>query len=196
MIDRPLSQRNTERLAQKQAIAYTALKYIDNMENIFLDGGTTLFEFANVLKNSDMSELHIITNFLPTISLLESSPKVKLVTLGGSYDESLKSFVGPLAKEALDSFYLDTAFISTTGMNIQQGLSCTNFQDAELRRQVMAKSKKKILLADSSKINRSAFITVAKLNSLDLIITDWEIKEENLNTFRSNGIEVVIAPER
>jgi DeoR family fructose operon transcriptional repressor len=195
MTDIPLSQRNAQQLPQKQAIARMALQLVESHDNLVLDGGTTIQEFATLLLHSNRTDISVITNFLPNLIILEGSQSIRMLSLGGSYDETLRSFVGPLAIEALSSFQLDKAFISTTGVSIRQGLSCTSFQDAEIRRAILAKAGQRILLADSSKINKSAFITVASMKDIDVFVTDWGISNEDHDAFTKAGVNVIIAPE-
>ncbi len=49
------------------------------------------------------------------------------------------------------------------------------------------------LVADSTKIGKSAFASLGALSLIDYIITDNEIEEKHKEIFRQNEIELIIA---
>jgi DeoR/GlpR family transcriptional regulator of sugar metabolism len=49
------------------------------------------------------------------------------------------------------------------------------------------------LVADSTKIGKTAFASLGALSLIDYIITDSEIKEEDKKLFRDHKIELIIA---
>ena len=93
----------------------------------------------------------------------------------------------------LSRIYVDKAFISTTGFSIQHGLTCTSSADAEIRKAMIARARTRILLSDSSKINKSSFLTVCELKMIDTLITDWEITPQDLKMLSDAGLKVIVA---
>ncbi|MPM24190.1 Glucitol operon repressor [bioreactor metagenome] len=194
-IDIPLDERNTKRLPQKTAIAMKALEFVSDGDSLILDGGTTILEFTKILELSNRANVNVVLNFIPHITVLEKSNHIRMIVLGGSYDESLRSLVGLITVDSLSTLYADTAFISTTGISMEQGITCTSLMDAEVRKTILNRAKKKILLADSGKIGKNSFISVADLKQVDILITDWEIAESDYNMLVEFGLKVIVAPK-
>lgn len=195
IIDSPsLAERNAIRLPQKIAIAEKAMEFVSKGNSLILDGGTTILEFAKKLKESRL-ELKVVVNFMPHIQEFEKIGNVKMIVTGGSYHGRLRCFTGPFAIDSLSHINVDTTFISTTGISVTKGLSCSDPEDAEVKRVMLQRARRRILLADSSKIGCDSFITVCNIHGIDAIVTDWELPPEKRKEFEEQGIQVYIAPE-
>jgi DeoR family transcriptional regulator of aga operon len=53
-------------------------------------------------------------------------------------------------------------------------------------------AKKVIVVTDSRKFLRRRFAFISPINSINVVITDSGIREEDINRLEKNGIEVVI----
>lgn len=76
------SQRGTENLAAKQAIAAEAKGMVEDGDTILLDTGTTTLELAHHLKSR--RDLAVVTNDLEIARVLEDAVGVQVVFLGGT----------------------------------------------------------------------------------------------------------------
>jgi len=47
-------------------------------------------------------------------------------------------------------------------------------------------------VVDSSKFSRKSLAKISSLNFVDLIITDKNIKKDDLNALKSSGIEIIL----
>ena len=192
--DFPLSERITKQLPQKEAIAREAIKFISNNDSIIFDGGSTILELGRLLAMENQPCIKAVVNFLPLITLFQNVPSIDMMILGGTYDDKLKSMIGPITSENLQSIYVDKAFISTTAISLENGLGCTSILEAALRKVMLTRANQKILLADSSKIHRCCFTNAGDLTQIDILITDWNISSKDYDTLSDMGINVIIAP--
>lgn len=55
-------------------------------------------------------------------------------------------------------------------------------------------AKKKILLADSSKIFKRSLCTLIKLDEIDVLITDNNIAPEKVDALKTIGVNIKIVP--
>ncbi len=166
---RPLEQRRTEHRDAKQAIARKAKELIHEGDTIFLDSGSTTQELALLIK--DMN-LRVITNSIDVLLALQDAPEVLVFSLGGNFRKEAGTFIGPQTLEALRNFHIDTCFIGTTGFSSDGLFSSQNIYESDTKKQALQRSRKKIILADSSKYGTEAFSVFASIRDVHIIISD------------------------
>jgi DeoR/GlpR family transcriptional regulator of sugar metabolism len=186
---RSLSLRRNERLAEKERIAERALSFIEEGDTIFLDSGSTCFALAGAVA---LMNLRVVTNSLPVMQLLADAPGIVLLSVGGSYRREAGSFLGPTAIRTIKDLRIASCFIGATGVAMDGTFSAQNLLESEVKREVLKVSRRRIVLADSSKIGATAFAVFAEANDVDIYITDSGIAEALIE----HGIEVIIAGKK
>lgn len=174
---------------QKQAIAEAARRFISPNDSIFLDGGSTVLALARLLV--DLRNLTVVTNSLRVAGIFASSgPKTILV--GGHLRKLSQTFVGPLTAPLLDMLHVDTAFMGTIGFSLEHGLTTTDASEAQTKALVIKHARKRILLADSSKIGKVSFVKFGIADNLDMLITDNAARKANIGEFKKAGLNVLL----
>lgn len=186
----PLNLRKQQYLDSKKKIARAARQFIREDDTIYIDSGSTCLQLIDEIK--EMS-LHVITDSLDVMAELANYPQISLFTLGGSYRSEARSFIGPIAVNALQNFQIQTCFIGASGISLNGVFSSQNTIEAQFKSAVIEASQRKIILADHLKVGISAFSIFAKAEDIDILITDRIFDE--LETLRSTGIEVIIGSE-
>jgi DeoR family fructose operon transcriptional repressor len=184
------SKRSTVNLAAKQAIAVEAERVIHDGDTILLDTGTTTVELARRLHAR--RELTVVTNDLEIARVLEDSPGVQVVLLGGSLRKGFHCTVGPLGLRTAQDLRVDKAFMATNSLSLAVGATTPDLQHAETKKAMIAIAGKVILLCDSSKIGRESFARFAELEQIDMLITE-SLSDEDRAAMEERGIEVVVA---
>ncbi|MHB1407818.1 MAG: DeoR/GlpR family DNA-binding transcription regulator [Desulfitobacteriaceae bacterium] len=98
-----------------------------------------------------------------------------------------------LSENVLASYNIKKAFVSCKGLTIEEGITESTDVQAWIKEHLIKGVKEVFMLADHDKFGKAALATVAPVNVINKIITDNGSTEEELNRFRSVGIEVVIA---
>jgi DeoR family fructose operon transcriptional repressor len=187
------SKRGGKNLAAKRAIAQAALPFIEADDTIILDTGTTTRELARCL--ATIPRLTVVTNDLDIAALLEDSPDVELVLLGGILRKGYRCTFGAEALRALDNLRVDKAFIATNSLSSKVGATTPNLHHAQVKKAMIAIARQVILLCDSSKIGRESFARFATAEQIDLLITE-QISRSARTAFENHGMEVVVANEQ
>lgn len=156
----------------KERIASAALDYVRDGDVIALDTGTTTYELAK--KIAKLPNLTIITNDLAIAGLLERESEANVIFLGGTIRKHFRCTIGQMVINSLKDLYVDTVFIATNGMSAERGFSTPSVDMADVKKAMIGVANKKIVLADSSKVNREAFVSFAQLEVADYLITDQE----------------------
>lgn len=157
---------------KKNAVAARAMERICNGDILFLDSSTTVSCLAELLEKSVFSSLTIVTNSVSIIRNFGSFPShYVLISLGGSYDLQLNSFLGQTAIRELEQLSISKAFISAFG--VCDGVVTTNHErHAGLLHRVLDMAPRKYLLVDRSKFNRTGLFKVAPLRAFDEVLSD------------------------
>ena len=132
---------------------------------------------TNSLPFIDKHELVIITNSLITFNYLSQNTNYSINLVAGEYIKTTNEFVGSYAESFFKNINIDLAFASTNGIFNDAATTSSN-KKVELQREVFKHSRKKYLVADSTKFNKCDMYTSCTLSELDGVITDNEISNE------------------
>ena len=185
------SARVARRTDAKQRIAQAAVAMLSKGETVILDGGTTTLEIARELRGHH--ELRVLAMSMHVANVLVDQPQITLMVCGGVVRQGEQSLIGALAERAFADFSFDTYFLSAGGIDFDMGVTEYNPEDAAVKRAAFANARRRIAVADGSKIGTTAFARVCAIDDLDMIITDSSAAESRLEEFRSAGIEVLVA---
>jgi DeoR family transcriptional regulator, aga operon transcriptional repressor len=193
IVDADLSiyDRRKQNMRMKEAIGIAAAKLITDGETLLLDSGTTVMQLVKHFPKQ--IETTVITNAVDIAFRLAEYPKVRTIMPGGILRRNSLSLVGEQAAEALKNYYCDKCFIGADGVDKNKGLLTMNVEEAHLSRISIENAKKVIALIDSTKFQRSGFMTIVPLFKINMVITDSGISQEYLNFLKEMGIEVLVA---
>lgn len=189
--EQSFAERRTINLEAKIAIAMAAVSRVQAGSTIILDSSTTSFQLALLLKY--FSDLRIVTNNLPAVSILSSNKDIEVIIVGGIVREETASIVGPPAEEMLGRWHADQGFFSAAGLTSERGLTDADIREAKVKQVMVAVVDKVNVLLDSSKLGKRAFSTYADLDDIDELITDKQISGEYSDLCHQFGIKHSIA---
>lgn len=188
--DNSITEKQKLHSREKQILGKYAASLINENETIIIDSGTTTMEIA---KNLDhLKKLTIITNSIDIAMTLNRYDKFTVILLGGTMRVISHSTVGMLAEYAMKNFYCDKLFLGVDSFNIKDGLSTPNIEEASLNQAMISAAKEVIAVFDSSKFGKRGFAHIAKLDKIDMIITDSNISNEYRQHIESAGIKLEI----
>ncbi len=193
----PYLLRSTVNLEAKRRIAAKAAELVADGESLALDVGTTTLEIVRQLQTK--RNLTILASSLPianeVVSHLSLENNVRLILTGGIVRAGELSMIGHIAESACSELHVDKAFIGIGGLSLEDGLTEYNLEDALVKRALLKTALRKIVLADGSKLGRTAFATVAPLSSVDTLITDPSAPEEVIQGLTRRKIQVIVVGE-
>ena len=172
---------------EKRRIARSAAALVNKGDTVALSGGTTTTEVVRYLK--PLSGITIITNTVNVAMELSSNKDIDVVVTGGQLRGNWFTLVGPLANQGAQMLFADIMFIGVDGIDARQGLTCTHPHEAELLRILASHSKRRVVVADHSKIGGVAKWLLCPTTEVQLIITDNGATDEILPHFRNSGLK-------
>jgi DeoR family transcriptional regulator of aga operon len=188
--DLPIRVKQTLRHAEKVRIARAAAALIRDGETIILDSGTTTAELARQIRTLNVKSINVITNALNIAMLLSDVPSVRLIMLGGILRQESHSLAGHMAEKALDNLQADRLFLGADGLDPEIGLMTPHLPEAQLNARMIEISRQVVTVADATKLMRRNVCVIAKVDQLDLLITDASAQPEVVAELRRRGVEV------
>lgn len=174
--------------AEKRRIAQAAAELVKPGETVALSGGTTTTEVVRYLKL--LRGITIVTNAVNVAMELSSHKDIDVIVMGGHLRGNWFTLVGPLANQAAGMLFSDVMFIGVDGIDAEQGLTCVHPQEAEFLREMARHTKRRVVVADHSKLGTVAKWLLCAAKEVETIITDRDASAEQVEPFRKKGIDV------
>jgi len=188
--ERHYTERQVANTREKSAIARLAVQLIEEGDTVVLDASSTVLHLARLLPDIDVT---VLTNSIQVALALADRPRVRVVGTGGTLSSASLSFAGPQAEESLEKYYVNKAFLSCTGVDLEFGLSDINERQALLKVKMMDIAARTYLLADHSKFGAKSLRRFSRIEDVDEIITDSSVDADTLEMIRQAGPTVIVA---
>jgi DeoR/GlpR family transcriptional regulator of sugar metabolism len=188
---RSFSLANQDNIDKKELIAKKCLEFIESGDTIILDSGSTTTEIAKNLKG--FKDLTVITNALNIALMLGANPGIEVIMTGGEFKPPTLSLTGQKAADFFRGINVQKLFLATAGISLKAGLTYPSISDIVVKKAMIEAAETTYLVADSTKIGKSAFASLGALSLIDYVITDKGIEDKHKEVFRQNEIELIIA---
>ena len=176
---------------EKRKIARAAAAMVQKGQTIAMSGGTTTTEIVRNLKT--FSGISIITNTVNVAMELSNCKDIEVIVTGGVLRGNWFTLIGPIANASTEFLFADIMFLGVDGIDAQHGLTCTNPTEAEVLRKLAQHSKKKIAVADRSKLGQVSKFLLCQTSDIDGLITDDDASLAATANFEKRGISVIRA---
>lgn len=173
----------------KQRIAKLAVESIEDGETVMIESGSccalVALEIAQTKK-----DVTIITNSAFIADYIRKVAKIRIILLGGEYQNESQVMVGPITKKCVESFFVDKLFIGTDGFTETSGFTGNDYMRSETVRDMAKQADKVIIVTDSFKFLQKGVVTLIPTAEIACIVTDTHIPIECENYLLDHGIEV------
>ena len=184
----PAVSTRRELIEEKQRIAGAAFEHVPAEGSVLLDAGSTVARLAEIFPTD--RPLTVFTNALPTALALLARPNLTVHTLGGRLRTVTSAEVGNWADRALRELNVDVAFLGANGISLDRGLTTPDPIEAGTKRLMVSAARRRVVLADHSKVGRMSLCQFAKLDEVDLLITDSGLPDNQLAALEAAGLSM------
>lgn len=184
--------RYSEGTEHQNAVAKLAASYIDKGDTVFVGGASIHYILLKYLPID--RQYTIVTNSLTIADKLRSFSNIEVYIVCGKLRDE-EGIVDILATEFVRTLRIDVAFLTGGGLSARHGLSNATPEGAIFQRAVAEVSRRKICLANFDKIGTEFFSRTMEAKELDLVITDWEAPDDEIEKLKQTGVKVLIAGE-
>ncbi|MGN6726293.1 MAG: DeoR/GlpR family DNA-binding transcription regulator [Tepidisphaeraceae bacterium] len=176
---------------QKEAIGQAAAGLIEDGQSVLFDSGTTTLAVARRLIHR--KRLVVITTSLPIAATLQRSADLEIILLGGIVRRDAPDLAGPLTEANLEAFHADLAFIGADGVGLDGELFNASLTVGRMLAKMTARAAGVYIVADSSKIGRTALCRFGNLRDCRGLITDSSIAPADRAALEAAGVRVIVA---
>lgn len=186
-----MSLQHMENIDSKRRIGRMAAGMVRDYDSIIIDSGSTTTALADNLVARQ--GLNVVTNALNIALLLGSNPTNTVHMPAGQFKAPTLSLSGEKSGEFFEGIFVETLFLATAGISFDAGLTYPALGDIYVKKAMIKAASHVVLLADSTKIGRTSFSSLGKVNLVHTLITDAGITDGDRDRFKELGITVKIA---
>lgn len=194
---RPIEVPSQSFSEQKERIGALAARMVRNGETIILDAGTTTLAMAAALPD-DLRDVVVITSALDIAIALENHEGVTVMVTGGTVKKTgrnrrARSLISPFASLLLAQVNADCAYLCCAGIDPERGFTNAHFEEVEVKRAMLAATRRSVVLADHGKLGHVAGARIADLGEVSRLVTDRDAEPAQVHALEAGGLEVVLA---
>ena len=177
---------------EKQRIGEYAASLVQSGMGVLLDVGTTTTAVARALvARTDLERVTVVTNGLNiALELEHAMPRLTVVVTGGTLRRLQHSLVNPLATVLLEQLHVDIAFVGCNGVD-PDGFTNINLPEAEVKRSIIAASRRAVVVADGSKLGQTHLGRIARLSDVHTLVTGPSAPDHEVRRLERTGLDVV-----
>lgn len=171
----------------KERLAALAAPLLADGEVIVLGGGTTTLRLARALR-PDLRAT-VLTASVDVALALRDHEGVTVDMPGGRLDRRSQTLTGAGTVDQLRALRPDVCVVSPCGLDVDDGLTLRERDEAQVVAAMVESSRRTIVLASAAKLGTAGPYVVAPAARVDTLVTD--AAEERLAPFRELGLEVI-----
>ena len=172
----------------KIKIAQEAAESVMNGSTIILSSGTTVSYMCRFISHKDVT---VITNSMLVLDELKCHRNIKLIILGGLYNNDEAEIGGVLSNSNLSYLRADKLFMGASSFSEKYGFINRN-DSLELFRSCIQSCDETSVLVDSSKYNKGGSAIAATPDQIKNLYTDALLPPDAVKSFTNKGIHVIM----
>lgn len=170
-----IGRRAVRNVEEKESIAEKVLPLIKPNTTVYLDSGSSTTALAKLWPNQPN---FIFTSSMTCVMELSKLSQPSVFVLGGELNKYSMSACGVGAIESVKSVNFDMAILGVTSYSSDVGFSCGVLMEAYLKQAVLQQSAEKIILMDSSKVDKKSTFHICRLEEGMTVVSDRNISED------------------
>ena len=183
------TDRNLILAKEKNAMCRHAATMIEDNDIIFIDSGTSTQALIDYIAHKHCV---IITNSLQVSCRALPYPNLTIISLPGKLNRDTLSFAGSESEQYLGSYNITKAFMSCTGVSIENGLTNATMEEYLIKKTIVNNCRNVILMADHTKFGKFTLRTYCSLSDIHQIVTDQMPDAEISDYCTEHGIQIYI----
>lgn len=162
---------------EKERIGRLCAAEIPDNASLFINIGTTTEAVARALLNH--RNILVITNNINVANTLTANPQCEIIVAGGMLRRSDGGLIGEATVGFVEQFKVDYAVIGASAIDEDGTLLDFDYREVQVARAIIENARRTYLVADSSKLDRTAPVRIAGMDRIAAFFTD-ELKSERL----------------
>ncbi|PRA54512.1 DeoR/GlpR family DNA-binding transcription regulator [Brucella pituitosa] len=173
----------------KERIARLAHGMLKPGMSVFFSGGSTALATAWEARHEPPI---IATSLMVDIMIvLAMGGQTDLTLCGGQFDKHSRASFGFEAMEIISRRVFDVAFMGASGFDVERGLLGPSDRHLQLAQVVRRQTRKFVVLASHTALQRSDKFSILPTSSIDLVITDQPPPSAVYAALERAGVEII-----
>ncbi len=172
----------------KSAIGRLCAEAIPDDASLFINIGTTTESVARALRTR--RDLLVITNNLNVANIMAENPHCGVMVTGGMLRRADGGLVGEQTLDTVQQFKADYAIIGASAIDEDGALLDFDYREVRVSQAIIANARKVFLVADASKLSRSAPARIGHMRDIDGFFTDQPLPAPLAKICRQHRVEV------
>ena len=161
-------------------------------DSIIINGGTSTYMMKGEL--TKFKDLKVLTNSFALAHELYRMSDIQVTLPGGELYRKQSIILSSFENDAISNYHGTKMFMGTPGVG-EFGVMEADPLLVRSEQKLKKQADRLIVLADSSKLGRRSSLILCPLQDVDTIITDNGAKEEQIDLFRSHGVNVIVVED-
>ena len=174
----------------KQKIAKLAVESIENGETVMIESGSCCALVALEIARSK-KDVTLITNSAFIADYIRKIGSVKVILLGGEYQNESQVMVGPLTRKCVEAFFVDKLFIGTDGFTIETGFTGNDYMRSEAVKDMAKQASQVMIVTDSDKFSQKGVVNLIEIEKVACVYTDDNIPSKIEDYLNKRNIKVI-----
>ncbi len=193
--EQPFEASELDLAAEKAHIGQLAARQVVSGETVLIDVGTTTTAVARaLLARTELRDVTVFTTALNVALELERAhPRITVVVTGGTLRPLQHSLVNPLATVLLGKLHASVGFIGCNGVDVRGGVTNINLPEAEIKRAMLLAARRRVIVADGSKLGEVELAKVCDIQEVSMVITDRTADPAVVSEIEATGCTVEVA---
>lgn len=175
--------------SKKEEIGKIAASLVTDTGWVFIGQGTTCYYIARELAR--LKEVNVLTNNLLAAQALAQNKQANVIVTGGNLVHSHLYVAGEMFMRNLDKVYISKAFMGVGGADLLAGYTVNYSTELIVYQTIKAIADQLVIVLDSSKFDRTTFLSLGSLTFSDMIISDKGIPQAYRDFYAANGVRVL-----
>lgn len=185
-----LEARQTISADVKKRLGRKAVELVRTGQLVFIDGGTTNAEIVRALPRE--MRLTIATHS-PAIAALLEKHRAEVILIGGSLYKHSMVATGAAALAAIGTLRPDIFFLGATAIHPVHGLSTGNYEEAAVKRAILAQSAETIALMTEEKFDAVSPHRIMGVEETAGLIAPAGMAQEVSEPYRRKAVRIIEA---
>ena len=174
----------------KPKIAKLAVESIENGETVMIESGSCCALVALEIARSK-KDVTLITNSAFIADYIRKIGSVKVILLGGEYQNESQVMVGPLTRKCVEAFFVDKLFIGTDGFTIETGFTGNDYMRSEAVKDMAKQASRVMIITDSDKFSQKGVVNLIEIEKVACVYTDDNIPSKIEDYLNKRNIKVI-----
>lgn len=173
---------------EKDRIGRLCAAAIPNNASLFINIGTTTEAVARALL--DHRDILVVTNNIHVANILSANVNCEVIVAGGMLRRADGGLIGEATVDFVNKFKVDFAVIGASAIDDDGALLDFDYREVRVARAIIDNARATYLVADGTKLSRSAPVRIAGVGEIDAIFTDRIDSEALIQVCERHGVKL------